>query len=99
MEICIIEDEDVFVEASDADLAQGELEGKNAATTVCMCAINGFPVHNTPKILGEIAGTQVVTLLDSGSSHNVVNSELIEKLKLNTEPVQNSELLWQMGSK
>lgn len=64
------------------------MEEQNVTAPVCTCAINGFPVYNTPKILEEIAGTQVITLLDSGSSHNVVNVELVEKLSLETESIQ-----------
>lgn len=60
------------------------MEEQNVTAPVCTCAINGFPVYNTPKILEEIAGTQVITLLDSGSSHNVVNVELVEKLSMET---------------
>lgn len=63
------DEEEVFVEASDEELLNCE-----EPAGVDLYAVNGMPVFNTPKILGEIEGRKVVTLLDSGSSHNVIRS-------------------------
>lgn len=52
-----------------------------------MCATNGSPVYNTFKITVRIKGKSILILVDPGSTHNIINSALVEKLRLETEVV------------
>lgn len=83
LEICAVEEPEEFVEALDAEFPPPEDDEHN----ICMYALNGLPVHNTPKIEGSLGERRVLTLLDSGSSHNVIRQELVEELQCLTEPV------------
>lgn len=62
-----------------------EDEGNDQGIT--LCAVNGNLIYNTFKVAGQIKGKPVLILIDSGSTHNVVNATLVEKLKLETKTV------------
>lgn len=49
---------------------------------IFLAAITGTPTVRTRQLVRNIMGEQVVTFVDSSSSHNFINSTLISKLQL-----------------
>ncbi|XP_042979958.1 uncharacterized protein LOC122310144 [Carya illinoinensis] len=49
---------------------------------ISLAAIAGTPTVSTMRLLGSLCGEQVVILIDSGSSHNFLDSALTTKLQL-----------------
>ena len=52
-------------------------------------AATGYTVFDEPKLIkmkGHVADHEVIVLFDSASTHNVINSKLIKRLKLKTSP-------------
>ncbi|XP_035551124.1 uncharacterized protein LOC118349695 [Juglans regia] len=49
---------------------------------ISLAAIAGTPTMRTMRLLGSLCGEQMVILVDSGSSHNFIDSALAAKLQL-----------------
>ncbi|XP_059456434.1 uncharacterized protein LOC132186472 [Corylus avellana] len=52
----------------------------DADPEISLNAITGTPNPNTMRIMGVLKGQQVIILIDSGSTHNFVDSQLAERL-------------------
>ncbi|KAF5471083.1 hypothetical protein F2P56_011555 [Juglans regia] len=61
----------------------------NAELEISLAAIAGTPTVRTMRLIGSINGEQVVILLDSGSSHNFIDSTMASKLKLPVDYLVN----------
>lgn len=76
------EESEFFHEAGEFSEEEEESDQK-----FTLCAVNGGPLYSTLKLAGQIKDKSVVFLIDSGSTHNIVSSVLVEKLQLETKPV------------
>ncbi|KAF5454428.1 hypothetical protein F2P56_024094 [Juglans regia] len=56
---------------------------------ISLAAIAGTPTMRTMRLVGRIKGEQVVILLDSGSSHNFIDTSLASKLQLPVDYLVN----------
>lgn len=57
------------------------IDPEASVPVISLNAFIGTSTLNTMRVLGRIQGQQVKVLIDSGSSHNFLNSGLIRKLK------------------
>ncbi|KAM0996963.1 hypothetical protein ACFX2I_006844 [Malus domestica] len=60
---------------------------------------HGGPTAQTMKVLGQVNGHTVKILLDSGSSHNFVDSKLIKHCGWQAQPTQTFEVMIADGGK
>ncbi|GKC40724.1 retrotransposon gag domain, retroviral aspartyl protease [Tanacetum coccineum] len=78
-------DEDVE-EPLTTDLADLESDREETAK-ISLHAILGKPHPTTMKVHGMLHSTEVLILIDGGSTHNFISDVLVNELKLATQPV------------
>ena len=64
------------------------LETVEKEPEISLNAISGTPGNNTMRLLGRIGQAQVVILIDSGSTHNFIDTSVTEKAKLEVDTTQ-----------
>ena len=83
--LCIIED--------DGDSSEGEepveaMEFETLTPHLSIQAIQGTSGCQTIKVWGKIGRYPIFILIDSGSTHNFLNAELVNKLGCSTSPIK-----------
>ena len=61
-------------------------------------SVVGLTLPKTMKLQGEIGSQQVVVLIDSGVTHNIISTELVRKLTLPVEEIGAYGVLMGAGS-
>jgi hypothetical protein len=64
-----------------------------ASPTISLYAIAGILMENAMLLLVSVHGHCLVALLDSGSTHNFINTELMRRLHLATAPHPSMRVL------
>ena len=75
---------DEVQEVSQVEVGEGDLttEFQLDQADITLYALLGSPSPSTMRVLGQIRGHWVVILLDTGSSHNFLDTVLVRTLKL-----------------
>lgn len=74
-----------------------EMEGVDPQISIH--ALMGVPSFSTMKVIGTIGTRQLQILIDSGSTHNFLNSSLAEKLKCPTKQLPAMSITVANGNK
>ena len=61
--------------------------------TLSFCAFLGIDSPQTMKLMGRIAGSDVVVMLDSGATHNFISPSVVQRLRLKMCAVSNLDVL------
>lgn len=85
----ILEEEILDYNEKDSSEEEKENSENNSLQAISLNALTGKSTLNTMKILGRICGQQVTVPIDSGSSHNLLDVKLLQKLKLKPQLVQD----------
>lgn len=63
------------------------VEDMNDVAEISLHAILGKPNPITMKVQGMLQSTEVIILIDEGSTHNFISDVLVKELRLNTQSV------------
>lgn len=63
-----------------------EQEPEVTSSVLSLHALHGSQGHNTMRLLAHIEQTEVIILVDFGSTHNFMDSKLAKNLNLPIEP-------------
>jgi hypothetical protein len=66
---------------------------------ISLHAISGLPTPQTMRILGVIKEAQVALLADTGSTHNILSTELAEQLGLEPDKHTSFEVMVASGKR
>ncbi|XP_042980307.1 uncharacterized protein LOC122310468 [Carya illinoinensis] len=72
--------------------ATAPLETVEKEPEISLNAISGTPGNNTMRLLGRIGQAQVVILIDSGSTHNFIDTSVPEKAKIEVDTTQQLQV-------
>ena len=61
--------------------------------TLSFCAFLGIDSPQTMKLMGRIAGSDVVVMLDSGATHNFISPSVVQRLRLKMCAASNLDVL------
>ena len=67
---------------ADDDAGYNREEAENKALQLSLHSIMGMTSKNSLKLWGNVRNKEVVVLIDCGASHNFINSELVQQLKI-----------------
>lgn len=79
------EEPEIFHEVEEQEWLD-ESDNVSGRQNIATYAVNGSSEYNTFKTIGQVKGIPVLILIDSGSTHNIINSSLIEELQLEAKP-------------
>lgn len=97
LEIHPVEEEpEEFLEALDVEPEQLDEELEEGIT---IYAVNELPIYNTFKMAARIKGKPILILLDSGSTHNIVSADMVERLQCKTVTVPTFSVSLANGKK
>lgn len=83
-------------ETDNMELDQPAEENEEEEPLISIHALTGEPAHQTLKAVGKVGKHQFLILVDSGSSHNFLDSDLASKLHCELQEVKLFGLLWLM---
>ncbi|KAJ0545001.1 putative nucleotidyltransferase, Ribonuclease H [Helianthus annuus] len=90
----IYDDEEI-----DGNEYSNEQEDREAEAQISVYAMTGVTSFSTMRVVGTIGTRQIHILIDSGSTHNFVNSKLASRLQCPTKEVPEMKVLVANGKK
>ena len=86
-------------DATPQEVVLAAVQEPAAQPTVSLYAIAGIRTENAMLLPVHVHGHRLVALLDSGSTHNFINADLMRRLRLSTAPHPSMRVLVANGDR
>lgn len=81
VQLHIVEEILEILQADQVERVMPGLEDEEVLMCVCKVALIGQTTPHTVRLVGSIAGKEVLILVDSGNSHSFVSEEVAERVQ------------------
>eukprot|EP01018_Ginkgo_biloba_P002087 Gb_15568 [translate_table: standard] len=88
----MVESDQEKLVGAEEEIANIEDQEQQETPTVFLVAMLGITQYQTLRVRSKVKGRTIVLLVDSGNTHNFIDSKLVSSTELKVEPLQNFQL-------